>query len=136
MDARTWVSQVSLIALIGVIGISAPHALGRVIRKAEEERVMEHYVPEALVNELAHAQDVNRMARHEKLTVLFADIRDFTRLSQPLRPEESVGFLNRYFSAIVSPIAEQNGVIDKYLGDGVLALFEGERNARCAVRAA
>jgi len=58
-----------------------------------------------------------------ELTVLFADIRAFTTLSEDMSPTENFNFLNSYLSRI-SPVVRRNrGFIDKYLGDGIMALF-------------
>jgi adenylate cyclase len=58
-----------------------------------------------------------------EVTVLFADIRNFTSICESLTPQESVTLLNRYLECISSVIDRHEGVIDKYIGDGVMALF-------------
>ncbi len=58
-----------------------------------------------------------------KLTVLFADIRSFTTLSEAMTPAENFNFLNSYLSRISPVIRRNRGFIDKYLGDGIMALF-------------
>ena len=58
-----------------------------------------------------------------KLTVLFADIRSFTSLSEHMTPVENFNFLNSYLSRISPVIRRNRGFIDKYIGDGVMALF-------------
>ncbi len=75
------------------------------------------------------------------LAVLFSDIRDFTALSEQSLPYDVVHMLNRYFIAAAEPVLNNNGFIDKYIGDGVLAVFgtRGESPGsacRNAVRAA
>ncbi|MBI4656648.1 MAG: HAMP domain-containing protein [Elusimicrobia bacterium] len=57
------------------------------------------------------------------ISVLFADIRDFSKLSAKIPPEEVVQMLNAYFSSMTKLILQHNGSIDKYIGDGLLALF-------------
>ena len=57
------------------------------------------------------------------VTVLFIDIRNFTGLSEQLSPSDVTAILNDYFSVIEPIIGKYNGVINKYLGDGVLAIF-------------
>ena len=68
------------------------------------------------------------------LTILFADIRAFTSLSETMGPEENFKFLNSYLSRMGPIIRANHGFIDKYLGDGIMALFPGE--PADAVRAA
>src|SRR5262249_17655220 len=65
-----------------------------------------------------------------------ADIRDFTLLSEHLTPAQAVTVLNDYFAAIVSPLIGEGAMLDRYLGDGILAHFEGEDRACRALRAA
>ena len=57
------------------------------------------------------------------MTVLFADIRDFTAFSESRPAEEVVALLNAYFAAVVPAIEAEGGVLDKYIGDGIMALF-------------
>ena len=57
------------------------------------------------------------------MTVLFADIRDFTRLAEKMSPAETFHFVNQYLSAMEPAITRHNGVIDKFVGDAVMALF-------------
>src|SRR3989442_5938211 len=59
----------------------------------------------------------------QTITVLFADIRGFTRISEHAAPEKIVQLLNRYFSAMTDIIFAHGGTLDKYLGDGLIALF-------------
>ncbi len=60
------------------------------------------------------------------MTVLFADIRSFSHLSQNLSAQENFHFLNSFFSWIGPVIRQHNGFIDKYVGDGVMALFPNQ----------
>ncbi len=59
----------------------------------------------------------------EEMTVMFADIRSFTSLSEQLTPKENFDFLNDYLSRISPVIRIHKGFIDKYIGDGIMALF-------------
>ncbi|NEP01700.1 MAG: response regulator [Symploca sp. SIO2E9] len=68
-----------------------------------------------------------------EMSILFADIRDFTTLSETLRPSENFRFINSYLSCMEPAIINNQGFIDKYIGDGIMALFSG--SADDAVRA-
>jgi class 3 adenylate cyclase len=60
----------------------------------------------------------------KKMAILFSDIRDFTSLCENMTPSETLKFLNSYYASI-SPIIKANGgTIDKYMGDGIMAIFE------------
>ena len=61
----------------------------------------------------------------QEMSVLFADIRDFTALSERMSPEDNFRLINAYLSRMDGVIAEHNGFIDKYIGDALMALFSG-----------
>ncbi len=80
-------------------------------------------------------------AENDTIAVLFCDIRSFTTLSEKMRPEQLLNFLNSFFSAMSEPIHRNHGFIDKFLGDAIMALFDSDgktpaHSARNAVRAA
>ncbi len=58
-----------------------------------------------------------------EMSVMFADIRGFTALAEPLTPQESFGYLNNYLGKVGPIIRENRGFVDKYLGDGLMAVF-------------
>lgn len=70
----------------------------------------------------------------KEMTVLFADIRSFTTLSEKMSPKENFDFLNAYLSRVSPVIRKYHGFIDKYIGDAVMALFP--QTADDAVQAA
>jgi PAS domain S-box-containing protein len=61
----------------------------------------------------------------QEMSVLFADIRDFTTLSESMTPQENFNFINAFFSRMEPVIIENQGFIDKYIGDEIMALFSG-----------
>ncbi len=69
-----------------------------------------------------------------RMTVLFADIRDFTSLSEKLTPEENFRFINSFLNRMGPIIRDHHGFVDKYMGDGIMALFP--EHAEDAVEAA
>ncbi|WP_109438609.1 adenylate/guanylate cyclase domain-containing protein [Aquimarina sp. AU119] len=58
-----------------------------------------------------------------EMTVIFSDIREFTKISESLSPQENFDFINEYLSGIVPIIKRNGGFIDKFIGDSVMALF-------------
>jgi len=74
---------------------------------------------------------------HEEMTILFADIRSFTTLSEGMTPEENFRFLNSFLSYVVPVIREEGGFVDKFMGDGIMALFpphSADQGLQAAIR--
>ena len=82
---------------------------------------------------------VGRRGDKKKVTVFFSDIRGFTAFSESVAPEEVVAMLNEYFAVMVSIINRNNGVVDKFIGDAIMAVWgvpkEGANDTENAVRA-
>ncbi|HTY36360.1 MAG TPA: adenylate/guanylate cyclase domain-containing protein [Bacteroidota bacterium] len=70
--------------------------------------------------------DVRLGGERRNVTVFFSDIRGFTAFSEHVEPEVVIDLLNRYLSKQAAIITKFSGVIDKYVGDEVIAIFEGE----------
>ena len=84
------------------------------------------FVPHKFLNLLGYESitDVNLGDQvQEEMSVLFADIRDFTTLSETMSPQENFNFINAYLSRMEPAITSNNGFIDKYIGDAIMALF-------------
>ncbi|MBF0284174.1 MAG: hypothetical protein HQL51_06915 [Magnetococcales bacterium] len=69
---------------------------------------------------------------HRNMTVFFSDMRDFSSLTERMTPLENLRFLNSYLKQIEPPITEHGGFIDKFLGDGCMALFDTAEQAVAA----
>lgn len=65
-------------------------------------------------------------AVQKEMSILFTDIRDFTTLSESLTPEQNFKFINSYLSRMEPAILENQGFIDKFIGDAIMALFGGD----------
>ena len=94
--------------------------------KIKEIWVRKHlrqFVSEQIYAEI-NKSPASLLPRFHEVTILFADIRDFTKLSQQLSPEDLVGFLNNYFFSPLGDIAYHfKGTLDKNIGDSMMVVF-------------
>jgi adenylate cyclase len=129
------VPELGVLALVMVLGGNFVFVLREMAFRAATEAALERYIPQGLAQRLAEAGGVVP-PRVAPVTILIADIRGFTALAEPLGPHEAVALLNDYFATIVAPLAAEGAVLDKYLGDGLLAFLEGPEHAARGLRAA
>lgn len=92
----------------------------------ETEAAYSRFVPRQFL-ELLGVNDIRTVHLGQQversMTILFSDIRDFTSLSESMSPQENFNFLNSYLVQMEPVIAAHGGLIDKYIGDAIMALF-------------
>jgi len=106
------------------------------IRALNEEIIKQkdsffRFVPTQFLELLGHKSVVDIKAGDSslrKLTVLFSDIRNFTTISEGLMPIEIFEFLNSYLSRMENAVLRNNGFVDKYIGDAIMALYSSEND--------
>ncbi len=92
--------------------------------KRQIKKLFSHYVTPSIVDEmLKHPDKVKLGGEKKECTVLFSDIADFTALSEKTAPEKLVKFLNEYLNAMTKVILNNQGTLDKYEGDAIMAIF-------------
>ena len=101
-------------------------AFEAVMAQKKEERVrniFQKYVPNDLIEKFFASPESMLVGDNRDLAILFSDIRSFTTISEGLAPDELVKSLNRYFSGQVDIIMNRNGIVDKYIGDAIMAFW-------------
>lgn len=106
------------------LGTLALRLTGEERQRAHLKSMFGQYVSDVVVDKLiAEGQRPNLSGEKLEVTVLFSDIRNFTTISEKLDAEEVVEMLNAYFGLTCEPILEQGGMVNKFIGDAVMAVF-------------
>ena len=115
---------ISAVAAQTAIAVENARAHERLAREEVARANYSRFLPEYVVKQMLENPESFKLGGvSQVITILFADIRGFTRISEHAPPEKIVSLLNRYFSAMTDIIFAHGGTLDKYLGDGLMALF-------------
>lgn len=83
-----------------------------------------HYLSPSLLYRIEHTQNALRLGGDDReLTVMFVDVRNFTEISERLTPAEVVGFLNTFLDALSRHVIANEGTLDKFIGDSIMAFW-------------
>jgi len=94
------------------------------LEKSQVKSALSRYVSPGVARQiLSNLDDVGLSGKRIEGTVLFADITGFTQISEQTRPEDLVNMLNRFFTLITCACSINHGIVDKYMGDGVMLVF-------------
>jgi adenylate cyclase len=94
--------------------------------------IIKKYVPQELYKQAdvyAHEQKILIPEQELELTIVFGDIKDFTRISQHLDPSEVISNLNNVFEIVTRHVYETNGDVDKFIGDAFFGVFQKAKDA-------
>jgi adenylate cyclase len=92
-------------------------------REQKIRNIFQKYVPEDVIDEFFARPESMLVGQQRVLAVLFSDIRKFTTISEALLPAQVVESLNAYFAQMVEIIVLHRGIVDKYIGDAIMAFY-------------
>lgn len=105
-------------------------------------KLLGRYVTEEVTESILHSPSASELGgKLQKVTILFADLRSFTKISDHMPPDRVAAMLNNFFDEMIEVIRKYRGTIDKIIGDGILATFgatkerptDTERALACAI---
>ena len=115
-------------------------ALGAIFVELDRRRGLERFLPPNVVSRIIAGDALHLGGERHVATILFADLRGSTALAERLAPEAVVEVLNAYLRAMATSVIAEGGILDKFLGDGLMAIFgaldDGRNGAAAAARAA
>jgi adenylate cyclase len=101
-----------------------------------EKTEMQKFVSSSTMELIANGQEAKLGGTRQPITAMFTDIRGFTSFTEKHSPEEVVEILNLYLDLQTKIISSHRGVVDKFLGDGIMSVFKGKEQTHNAVAAA
>lgn len=124
--ANLWVNMVYPIFNIIIVsfGVIIFQYFTEEREKKKIKQAFKQYLNPALVEQLSSSHDSLKLGGEQKeLTVLFSDIRSFTSISEGMTPEQLVALINTYLSLMTKVIMDEDGVVDKFIGDAIMAIY-------------
>ncbi|WP_228467053.1 adenylate/guanylate cyclase domain-containing protein [Adhaeribacter swui] len=112
--------------------------LRETMQAIKENNILKMYVDENVLHFMTHKEFENSLLVNEAIdaTIMFIDICGFTSITEKVPANTVVGLLNKYFDMMVQEIIAQNGHVDKFMGDAVMAVFRGDYHLDRAIDAA
>lgn len=117
-----------LYPIVALVGGASYGLIARYRATHQEKKFIQEsfsrYLAPAVIQQIVRNPSMLRLGgSRATLSILFSDVRGFTTLSETLTPEQLTAFLNRYLTRMTTIILERRGVIDKYIGDAIMAFW-------------
>lgn len=112
--------------------------LQQTLKAIKENDILKMYVDENVINFMTHKEFEHDLMRNEVIeaTIIFVDVCEFTSITEQVPANTVVQLLNSFFDQIVKEIIAQDGHVDKFIGDAVMAVFKGENHLERAIKSA
>lgn len=114
--------EISLILTVGLTATTQYLSTNRE-KKFIHDTFSRYLAPQVIEELIKNPDKIALGGRKANLSILFSDIRGFTTLSESMNPEKLTNFLNRYLTRMTDIVLDQNGVVDKYIGDAIMAFW-------------
>lgn len=109
---------------IGLLADSFSHMVGEIKQKEQIKDMFGKYVDPRIVQNLLHDQrQLAQSGERQLMSIFFSDIEGFTRICEDLTPTGAVRLINQYFTLMSAPIRSRTGIIDKFIGDSIMAYW-------------
>jgi len=95
----------------------------KIARQNQQRSALERFLSPAVAEMVVANPEIQLGGANQKVTIMFADIRGFTPMSENMEPQRVVEILNEYFTRVTDVIFDYGGMLDKYMGDAVMAVF-------------
>src|SRR5215467_8343045 len=118
--------ELNVFALVAAqAGAAVDNAMAheKIAQQALQRSALERFLSPEVVEMVVANPDIRLGGVNQEVTVLFADIRGFTTMSEEMEPGRVVEILNEYFTRVTDVIFDNGGTLDKYIGDAVMAVF-------------
>jgi adenylate cyclase len=113
----------ALVAAQAGAAIDNAAAHEKIAQQAMQRTALERFLAPEVVEMVVANPDIRLGGINQEVTVMFADIRGFTAMSEKMEPGRVVEILNEYFTRVTDVIFDNGGTLDKYMGDAVMAVF-------------
>ncbi|HEY6351489.1 MAG TPA: adenylate/guanylate cyclase domain-containing protein [Candidatus Angelobacter sp.] len=126
----------ALLAAQGGAAVDNATSHQKIAQQARQRSALERFLSPEVAEMVVANPKVRLGGVNQRVAVMFADIRNFTPMSESMEPERVVEILNEYFSRVTDVIFDYRGTLDKYIGDAVMAVFgapisKGDDAAHC-----
>jgi class 3 adenylate cyclase len=115
-------------------------AMGALVLELDRRRGLERFLPATVVERVIQGDPLRLEGERQTVTILFTDLRGSTSLAERLTPEQTIAAVNAYLRVMARCVIDEGGILDKFTGDGVMAIFgamsDPTNGALAAARAA